>query len=126
MPVAVAEFVERRWPEVLRQVGAWRAKEVKGEDTLEFVLTLFREWEQIPSEEKQIPYLALERTFWASVNALHICAAATVPGAITFEASRPPDTFEAELDQHLDEIFVFLRDRKPLPEGKYVGRRHLP
>jgi hypothetical protein len=126
MPRAVAEFIERRWSQLLGHIEAWRRGQAKSAEVLEFVRGLVQEWEHIPLDEKQIPYLPLERTFWASLNALHIRANADVPGAIVFEGGQRPLDFEAELDKDLDVLLTLLRERKPLPEGKYVGRRHLP
>jgi hypothetical protein len=123
---AVQKFIDRKWPEVQRQIVSWRSRNVSGNDILAFVLTLCKEWEGIPLEEKQIPYLTLERTFWASVHTLHISAANAVPGAVLNETGKPRETFKPGLDERLDTVYSYLRDRLPIPEGSFIGRRHLP
>ena len=92
------------------------------------MLALFKEWEGIALDEKQIPYVALESTFWASVNTLHVSAANAVPGAVCNETGKPAEVFQAGFDDQLDEVYPYLRDRLPIPEGSFVGvwRRHLP
>ena len=126
MAGAVSEFIDRKWPLLLSQIEFWRAGETGAIEILGFAESLLREWEQIPQAEKQIRYLELEPTFWASVNSLHFCAKWSVGGVIGLDRHPDPEGVIRVVNGELDDLLRYLRERRPIPEGKYVDRRHLP
>ena len=128
MSGAVKEFVDRKWPEVQSQIECWRLRECRAKDTLAFVRALYKDWEGIALEEKQIPYVTLESTFWASVNILYVAVANAVPGATQNDSAVTTEELQVGFNDRLDRVYPYLRDRLPIPESSFDGvwRRHLP
>jgi hypothetical protein len=124
MPGQVQAFIDRHWTTVLERISSWRAnRQDRRGDVRDFVRTIAKEWETIPLEEKQIPYVPLERNFWAALWALDSCATGREVHSVDGEL---PENYEAMLAEHLETAYNCMRDRKPLPESGFVGRRHLP
>ena len=122
MPGAVQSYIDRHWAEVLAEAEAWRPGTSDKDAALAYVQALYREWEAIPLEEKQIPYVPFESHFWAVLTALHLCAV----GRERIHSERPiPEDFDSQLAEWLTEAVQYMRTKEPLPKN-YVARRHLP
>jgi hypothetical protein len=120
----VQEFIDRRVPELREQIEAWQSKTTDRVQSMAFITGVTREWESIPLEEKQIPYLVLEGTFWGALIALRACA--TEWKADNFASGRMPRDWQADLANRLEVAYIHLCDRKPLPKDLGAGRRHHP
>ena len=125
MADAVRAFIDRHWASVLGRMEVWRSKSANREDVLCFVRALKKEWEGIPLEEKQIAYLPLEPNFWAALTALEACARGR-EGVFGPGGKPPPENYESTTAEAFEATYDCMRNRKPLPETGFVGRRHLP
>jgi hypothetical protein len=124
MAGAVQAFIDRHWASVLTRMESLRAKIAERSEILDFVRSVQKEWEAIPLEEKQIPYVPSERNFWAALTALDLCAKGRE--GVQCPTGELPNDYESMLAAGMEVTYDCMRNRKPLPEAGFVGRRHLP
>jgi hypothetical protein len=122
----VQAFIDRHWSAVLARIGDWQTNKAERAAMLRFVRTVRDEWSTIPLQEKETPDVPLERNFWAALSGLEICAQGREGIEVRGPDGKFPDNFEDWLTDSLEKTYNCMRDRKPLVEGCFVGRRPIP